>query len=327
MDFQNFYSKLLAKKANKSKYIFTPGPSSMTWQNIATLSPAFGRNDKTYSKIESQVLQWLKSLSGQEEIVRLQGSSTLGIEIALENFVSGNVLILDSGFYSNRIFTMLTDRDDVKVTYLKYSNFLTVSGNFDWVIAAPTETSTAFFTPIQILRQTADRCNAKLFLDATASIGLEKGHELAHVICFSSCKGLFGLTGAAFIAYSTNALITPFSFSLALETHKERKTTGPYHAIQSLYLNIESHSRMVKSVYKNKEKMLEMHSSLLSHGIEHQPNLCTAVNGLISPLNKNVILYEPRIKNSFSVLCHLGEVHLGENAKAKILNKIKIESL
>ena len=34
-------------------------------------------------------------------------------------------------------------------------------------------------------------------LDATASIGLESGHEQAEILAYSSCKGLFGLTGAA----------------------------------------------------------------------------------------------------------------------------------
>ena len=40
-----------------------------------------------------------------------------------------------------------------------------------------------------------------MILDATASIGLEKKHELADVIFFSSCKGLLGPTGLGFIAY------------------------------------------------------------------------------------------------------------------------------
>ena len=40
-------------------------------------------------------------------------------------------------------------------------------------------------------------------LDATASIGLEDGHNWADVISYSSCKGLFGLTGAGFIAFNT----------------------------------------------------------------------------------------------------------------------------
>ena len=88
MKTQKTFLKLFAKKANKSKYIFTPGPSSLAWQNIATLSPAFGRNDDVYLNIEMKVMSWLKNLSGQDEIVRLQGSSTTGLEIALENFVS-----------------------------------------------------------------------------------------------------------------------------------------------------------------------------------------------------------------------------------------------
>ena len=46
----------------------------------------------------------------------------------------------------------------------------------------------------------ADKCSAQLMLDATASIGLGDNHELADVISFSSCKGLFGLTGGTFIA-------------------------------------------------------------------------------------------------------------------------------
>jgi galactokinase len=37
-----------------------------------------------------------------------------------------------------------------------------------------------------------------LYVDATGSIGLEDNHQLADVMAFSSCKGLFGLTGAGF---------------------------------------------------------------------------------------------------------------------------------
>ncbi len=324
---QKTFLKLFAKKANKSKYIFTPGPSSLAWQNIATLSPAFGRNDDVYLNIEMKVMSWLKNLSGQDEIVRLQGSSTTGIEIALENFVSGKVLILNSGFYSNRMYDMLKQRKDVQVTNLVLKDFLQVSGDYDWIIAAPTETSSAFLTPIETLHQKSTRCKAKLFLDATASIGLELDHNLADVVCFSSCKGLFGLTGAAFIAYSINRVNNPSSFTLNLETYLDKKTTGPYHAIQSLYLIIDSHSQMVKSVVKNKEKMLEICNKILIHKPENQPKLCTAVNGTITALDKNVILYQPRVKNLFNIICHLGEVHLGDKAKGDILDKIRIDAL
>ena len=51
------------------------------------------------------------------------------------------------------------------------------------------------------------KCKSKLALDATASIGLEKNHELSDVAAFSSCKGLFGLTGGAFITFNEKTLM------------------------------------------------------------------------------------------------------------------------
>ena len=50
-------------------------------------------------------------------------------------------------------------------------------------------------------------------LDATASIGLEPDHNLADVIGFSSCKGLFGPL-AAFIAYKCENKVSVNSFYL-----------------------------------------------------------------------------------------------------------------
>ena len=40
---------------------------------------------------------------------------------------------------------------------------------------------------------------SQLFVDATGSIGLEEGHELADLMAFSSCKGLLA-NCASFIA-------------------------------------------------------------------------------------------------------------------------------
>ena len=54
------------------------------------------------------------------------------------------------------------------------------------------ETSTGFKSDIKEL---------KLYIDATISIG-RRGHEYADLLAFSSCKGLFGITGAAFIGYN-----------------------------------------------------------------------------------------------------------------------------
>ena len=60
---------------------------------------------------------------------------------------------------------------------------------YDWICASPVETSIGLKIPIKELYNLKKRCNSKLMLDATGSIGLETGHNFADVATFSSCKG------------------------------------------------------------------------------------------------------------------------------------------
>ena len=84
-------------------------------------------------------------------------------------------------------------------------------------------------------------------LDATGSIGLEKNHKLASVISFSSCKGIFGLTGAAFIGYNIKTLKKrKLSFYQDINTHLDKKVTGPYSTICSLYLIMKNFEKVKK---------------------------------------------------------------------------------
>ena len=41
--------------------------------------------------------------------------------------------------------------------------------------------------------------------------------------------------------------------------------------------------------------------------------------------SQKVVLYQPRVKLPGSVICHLGEAHLGSKAKGKILEYLKID--
>ena len=88
-----------------------------------------------------------------------------------------------------------------KVEYVNYNSLNNLKKSFDWIIACPVETSTGFKIPIEDLYKLKKKFKSKLALDATASIGLEKDHYLSEVASFSSCKGLFGLTGACFISF------------------------------------------------------------------------------------------------------------------------------
>ena len=74
------------EKANEEKSIYSAGPASLLEENIQFLQPCFGRGDKLYLEAEEFVLNYLSELTTHKNVVRLQGSATLALEIALLNF-------------------------------------------------------------------------------------------------------------------------------------------------------------------------------------------------------------------------------------------------
>ena len=305
-------------QANNQKLMLTPGPAGVLHENLQYLRPLFGRGDDEYTKISEAVIDWIKKLSGQDELVMMQGSATLALELAAHNFVSGNVLLISTGFYSDRLEKLLPKECTVKVC--KYENINTIKESFDWVLCAYTETSVAFKVDLQHIKKKADECGSKLFVDATGSIGLEKNHQLADVMAFSSCKGLFGLTGAGFIAYKSNLapkILNTFYFNI--NTQKNKLVTGPYHAVASLYGVMEKHSIFLQRAIKSKNIILKKYQDIVRES--NQPVLCTYLEGDIVPTDSNVVLYSPRSNLSGSVICHLGEVF---HDHVNIDNRIKV---
>lgn len=291
---------------NNQKLMLTPGPAVVLHENLQYLKPLFGRGDDEYTKMSEAVTDWVKKLSGQDELVTMQGSATLALELAAHSFVMGKVLLVSTGYYSDRLERLLLNKREL--TICKYEELDTVSGNYDWVLCAYTETSVAFKVDLESVKNKANECGAKLFVDATGSIGLEDNHQLADVMAFSSCKGLFGLTGAGFVAYKSD--LTPKdldTFYFNLNTHKNKMTTGPYHAIASLYGVIEKHDIFKKRVVNSKNTILEKYQDIVRKS--NQPLLCTYLEGEVVSNDSNVVLYSPRSELSGSVICHFGEIH------------------
>ena len=303
---------------NNQKLMLTPGPAVILHENLKYLKPLFGRGDSEYIQMSEAVIDWIKDLSGQDELVTMQGSSTLGLELAAHSFVSGKVLLVSTGYYSDRLGKLLPQGCDLIIC--KYEDLDSVDGAYDWVLCAYTETSVAFKVDLQSIKDKANICGAKLYVDATGSIGLEDNHQLADVMAFSSCKGLFGLAGASFVAYKSN--LTPknldtFYFNLA--THAGKMTTGPYHAIASLYGVIPKHDTFRQRVVNSKNAILEQYKSIVRDS--NQPLLCTYLEGEIVPNDDNVVLYSARSELSGSVICHFGEIH---SDVVNIKNRISI---
>lgn len=314
---------------NARKALFTAGPASLLEENLLGLRPCFGRGDQDYSQVDEAVLTALKTMTGHAQIARLQGSASLALEIASLNFLYGKVLVIDSGYYAQRLvsFAQMTQRhvgQVSSVTVCDWQEITTISGNYDWVVACYTETSAGLLLPIGDLRALADRVGAQLMLDATASIGLEADHGLAEVIAYSSCKGLFGLTGASFIAFNQLPKNEIDSFYLSLATHLDRRMTGPYHAIASLYEVLPKHADLREAVFINKARMLKKIASYATHPMHYQPALCTWVDAKVTSQDARAVLYQPRGISHGSVVCHLGEAHLGSQARGDILDLLEL---
>ena len=292
---------------NNQKLMLTPGPAVVLHENLKFLKPSFGRGDKDYDYMSKQVINWVKELSGQDNIVMSQGSSTFSLELALHTFVSGNVLLISTGYYSDRLKILAPSNCDIEVC--SYNEIDQINKNYDWVLCAYTETSKAFKVDLEKIRNLCNKTNAKLYVDATGSIGLEENHNLADVLAFSSCKGLFGLTGASFVAYKSNLHSSKGSkFYFNLDTHINKMVTGPYHAVASLYGLIENHKQLVERVKKSKDWVLNNWSDYIESN-DNQPLLCTYLNAKIYQKDDNVVLYKPRSDLKGSVICHFGEIH------------------
>ena len=336
-------SDLLRKKAvislttlaNSKKVLFTPGPTNLHGESIRGIRPVFTRGDDEYTALEKRVLEKVLQRAGQEAIACMQGSATTAIEVATTNFLYGNVLVISSGYYSERIVRMLERKKDVlqlkSLVSLNYSDFIsqaaTLSG-FDWVVAVSTETADAFLTDIPTLKLVADRMKAKLMLDATGSINLEEHHELADACMFSSCKGLGGFTGAAFVTYNKNLLDNINSaskeFILDIRTYIDKQTTGPAHTLCSLdriadnFAELGARVRLSQEIFSSKFKNYLLRST-------NQPALCTKIIANSVTMPPGSVSYQPRsIEPGHAVICHLFDQFPANRAVGEIYDQLVI---
>ena len=76
---------------HNQKLMLTPGPAVVLYDNIKYLKPIFGRGDGEYDSMATDVVEWIKKISGQDQVVFSQGSATFALELAAHTFVSGKI--------------------------------------------------------------------------------------------------------------------------------------------------------------------------------------------------------------------------------------------
>jgi 2-aminoethylphosphonate-pyruvate transaminase len=100
--------------------------------------------------------------------------------------------------------------------------------------------------------------------------------------------------------------------------------TGPYHAIASLDNVLANHDDFREAVVENKKIFTKRMAGYLTRPEELEPLLCTHVRCKMTSGDKRASLYSPRTDFGGSVVCHLGEVHLGRAARGEIISLLEI---
>ena len=310
------------KNLNNTKITFCPGPGAVIPEWFQNQREYFGRGDIEYEKIKKKTFSWLKKKSGQDYIIAVPGAATTAAIIALNSFIEGKVLVINTGFYSKRWFDYLKkSKFSNKTTFLSYYEFLNkkISQSYKWVIFVYVETASCTKYDIKSVKRKCESIKANLIVDATASIGLESNHELADVAFFSSCKGLFGPTGLGFICYKKK--LKPKSstdFLLDYKTHKDSKYTLGYNCMAALYSISKKHNFYKKKILFAqkflKKYLITKNGPLIGSGLKYP---------LKNKNLKNSIFYIPREFPGYDLIFYLGLIKLS-NYEIKIILKKRL---
>ncbi len=295
------------KNLKSKKITFCPGPGAVIPEWFDKQKEYFGRGDQEYQKIKNRTFNWLKIKSGQDHVIAVPGAATTAAIISLNSFIKGNVLVINTGYYSKRWFDYLKKTKISKRTdYLSYNDFLkkkiNIKNNYRWIIFVYVETASCKKFDIKSVKKICIDIKAKLIVDATASIGLENNHELADVVFFSSCKGLFGPTGLGFICYKKNLKLKSSSdFLLDYKTHQESKYTLGYNCMAALYSISKKHNLYKKKIIFArkfiKNYLIDKNGPLIGSGLKIV---------LKNKKLKNTIFYIPRKFPGYDLIFYLG---------------------
>ena len=92
-------------------------------------------------------------MSNHKYIARMQGSASFALEVMINNFIYGKLLIIKTGIYSDRLLSMsIASKKNfkkiTKIDYVDYKKINEISNKYDWVMGCPVETSVGLKIPI-----------------------------------------------------------------------------------------------------------------------------------------------------------------------------------
>ena len=301
-----------------SKLTLCPGPGALIpeWKN--SQKEFFGRGDDEYKKIKKRTLDWLSRISSKDIIVPIPGAATTAAYVCFENFLSKKILIINTGFYSQRWIKLVSQIFPKKNIFVcDYNKIHLFKKKVNWIVFVYVETSECKIFDIKKISKLKKKLKAKLMLDATASIGLEKHHNLSDVLFFSSCKGLLGPTGLGFIGFNNSIKISnKTNFFTDIDTHKNSSYTLGYNCMSALNKISKKHSIYLKKIKFARNILLPISLN------KDNPMIGLDIKNKVLNKNrfKNVVFYQPRDKKANQLVFFLGFIKFS-NSKIKRLIK------
>ena len=308
-----------------SKLTLCPGPGAVIPEWINSQKEYFGRGDNEYKKLKKETLRWLCKVSAKDNIVPVPGAATTAGYLSFVNFLENKILVINTGYYSLRWKNLAKELFPSKNLYFcEYEDIESYKRKVDWIVFVYVETSECKNFDIKKVKKKKKKLGAKLLVDATASIGLEKNHNIADVMFFSSCKGLLGPTGLGFIGYNNKIKINkPKNFYTDLNTHKNSMYTLGYNCMCALNQIAKKHGEYVKKIRFTRNLILKY--SL------NKPNPIIGLDLNFKIKNKkkfkNVIFYQPRGKKANQLVFFLGFIKYTNQEIKKIVKKVFLASL
>jgi 2-aminoethylphosphonate-pyruvate transaminase len=200
-----------ARLPHRRQVLFNPGPVNLHPRikeelfsiELSHRQPEF---DQLAASVSDRLFDVARLPRGDLRLSLLHGSGTLAVDAALTTFVRGKVLVINNGFYCERIATTLARLGQDVVEHrlalgqapdLEEVAVLAERETPDWIAAVHHETTTGLLNPLSSIADVAEHVGARLFVDAVSAFGVHPLDERASVVCFNSSKCLESLPGIA----------------------------------------------------------------------------------------------------------------------------------
>ena len=154
-------------KTSNIKITFCPGPGAVLPEWHSNQKEFFGRGDFEYKKLKLKTINWIKKISGQDEVIPVAGAGTTAAIVALNTFLTNKILVINTGYYAARWLNYLKKiKKFKKIKEISYEEFIKQKSlnGYKWVLFVYVETAACKKFDLKLVKKFAIKRNKNLWL-------------------------------------------------------------------------------------------------------------------------------------------------------------------